>query len=501
MFSTRRRLALPGSTTAVAIAAALLVGAAFPAAAETVSTRLGPLTLENGYPSKKTAAKLYDELDFQRATQAYIWALPAVGWHALHLAHLNAFGASDGEVVLYKDLKDKAGMLTPNITTLYAFSFWNLAERGPLVVDVPAGATAGGVLDIWQRPMTDTGQTGPDKGQGAKYLILPPGGEALNPEGYTVVRSPTNQVWFGTRGLDPDPAAAEATIRKHRLYAWKDRDAQGSTRFVPVAGRPWQSQQPATLDYWRYLSDLFRTETVETRDRMMFAMLRPLGIEPGKPFAPDARQQAILTQAAQTGELMARTIAFDKRFANSTVYPGKQWEYANLFELDQEAKGFTQLDERGSWFYEAIGQSTGMQGRILGFGQVYLETSKDKAGRWLDGGKTYRMRVNPNPPVKQFWSITLYDNVTRYPLVTDQGAADMSSRRPELAKNADGSVDVWFGPKRPAGAGNWIKTTAGRGWFPYFRLYGPTEAYFDKSWQLNDIEQVAGGAGQARARR
>lgn len=461
-------------------------------ATQAVDTRIGDLDLDVGYPTKATAEKLYDEMDFQRATQAFIWALPAVGFQALHLAQLNSFGAKDGDIVLFKDLKDKEGMLTPNITTLYAFSFWNMKERGPLVVEVPPGATAGGILDIWQRPLTDIGQTGPEKGQGAKFLVLPPGSEDTKADGYIVLHSPTIQLWFATRGLDPDPKAAEETIRKHKLYAWSDRDNPPPTKFVPVAGRSWVSNQPDNLNYWKYLSDLYQPEPVEERDRMMFAMLLPLGIEPGKPFKPDARQAKILTDAAKVGELMARANAFDKRMPGATVYPGKHWEYANMVELDQEAKNSTQLDQRGSWFYEAIGESAGMQGRILGFGQVYLETSKDKSGNYLDGGKTYRMHVDANPPVKQFWSITLYDNVTRGPVVTDQGAADMSSRKPNLAKNADGSVDVFFGPtKSAAGAANWIKTNPGKGWFPYFRFYAPTEAYFDKSWQLNDIEQVS----------
>jgi hypothetical protein len=458
---------------------------------ETVTTRLGTLQLENGFPTSDTAKKLYDEIDFSRATQAFIWALPAVGFHALHLAHLKSFGAQDGDVVLFQDLKDKAGMLTPNITTLYIFSFWNMKEKGPLVVEVPAGATAGGVLDIWQRPLTDLGQTGPEKGKGAKFLILPPGHEDLKPEGHYVVRSPTMQLWFATRSLDSDPKAADRTARQHRLYAWKDRENPPATRFVPVGGRAWVSKHPDDINYWRYLSDLFQPEPVETRDRMMFAMLRPLGIVPGQPFKPDARQERILNDAAKVGELMARTVAFEKRFPNGTVYPGKHWEYANLVELNQEADTYTQLDERGSWFYEAIGESAGMQGRILGFGQVYLETSKDKDGNWLDGGKHYVFHVPANPPVKQFWSITLYDNTTRGPLITDQGAADLSSRKPDLVTNADGSVSLYFGPTKPVGANsNWIQTTPGKGWFPYFRFYAPTEAYFDKSWQLPDIERV-----------
>src|SRR5262245_52346965 len=118
--------------------AALILLASSPLAqAQSVDTHVGKLELDVGYPTKATAEKLYDEMDFQRATQAFLWALPAVGFHALHLAHLNAFGAKDGEVVLYQDLKDKEGMLTPNITTLYAFSFWNMKEKGPLVVEVP----------------------------------------------------------------------------------------------------------------------------------------------------------------------------------------------------------------------------------------------------------------------------------------------------------------------------------------------------------------------------
>ena len=447
---------------------------------------------ENGYPSRETAEKLYDEMDYQRATQAYLWALPAVGYKALYDAQSKTFGAANGDVVFYRDLKDKAGMLTPNITTLYAFSFWDLAKQGPMVVDVPAGLTAGGVMDIWQQPITDMGQTGPDKGSGGKYLILPPGSEPMTAAGYYVVQSPSNQVWFGTRGLDPDKAVAEATVRKHRIYSWNQRDKAPETKYLEVAGKDWQSAQPNTLEYWRLLAELYANEPVAPRDRMMFGMLKALGISPGQAFKPDARQARILTEAAKTGDLMARTIAYEKRFEGATVYPGKQWEYAVKFDLNQEDPEQTrvQFDERASWFYEAIGMSAGMQGRIVGFGQVYLETSKDKDGNWLDGGKTYKMRVEPNPPVRQFWSITLYDNLTRGPLITDQGAADLSSRKPDLVTNADGSVDVYFGPERPDGATNWIKTTAGKGWFPYFRFYAATEPYFDKSWQLNDIERV-----------
>jgi hypothetical protein len=460
---------------------------------ETIASRFGDLVLENGYPTPSTVSLLYDTMDFHRATQAYIWALPAVGFKANYDAQAKTLGTPNGDVLLYRDLADKAGMLTPNVTTLYAFSFWDMAAQGPLVVEVPAGLTAGGVMDIWQQPLCDMGQTGPDKGEGGTYLIVPPGHAPITAPGHHVFLSPSNQIWFATRGLDLDPAAAEAKVKEHQLYSWHDRAAPQATRYHGVEGRPWASAHPNSIDYWRLLAELYANEPVAPRDRTMFGMLKSLGIAPGQPFAPDARQAKILAEAAQVGDVMARTSAYAKRDPNAAVYPGKGWDYAVRFDLDQESPDSTrvQIDERGEWFYEAIGMSTGMQGRVLGFGQVYLETSRDKAGNWLDGGKTYRFHVDADPPVRQFWSITLYDNLTRGLVMTPQGAADMSSRRPDLVTNADGSVDIFIGPERPAGAANWIQTLPGRGWFTYFRFYAATEAYFDKSWQLHDIEEIA----------
>jgi hypothetical protein len=283
-------------TSAVIASAIVAIMAPLPlsfATAQTVPTRLGDLTLENGFPSRQTADRLYDEMDFQRATQAYLWALPAVGFKALYDAQTKTLGASNGDIMFYRDLADKAGMLTPNITTLYAFSFWDLARQGPMVVEVPQGLTAGGVMDIWQQPITDMGQTGPDKGAGGKYLILPPGSPDIDAPGYIIFRAPSNQVWFGTRGLDPDRAVAEATLRKFNIYGWNQRDRPAPTKFLEVGGRAWQSAQPDTLEYWKLLTELYANEPVAPRDRVMFGMLRSLGIEPGKAFNPDARQTRI----------------------------------------------------------------------------------------------------------------------------------------------------------------------------------------------------------------
>jgi len=457
----------------------------------TVASRLGPLELVNGYPTDATVEKIFDDIDFQRACQAYLWALPMMAMRQWQSEHLAKFGAAKIDYVDYLTFQDKLGLLTANATTPYIMAFPNLAETGPLVFEVPAGPTAGGFTDFWQRPITDSGQTGPDKGGGGRYLILGPADPEIRPDGYHVYRSPTVNVWSAHRVLDPDPARARLVIDGLKIYPYSRRDAPAPTRHVAPAGRAWSGEQPRGLAYWEGLARIIQEEPVHERDRITMGMLQPLGIEKGRPFAPTDRQQRILIDAARTGEVMARAIAYRKRFAGAQVWPGSHWEISLfLAETDQEAPHHTQLDERTSWFYEAVGVSVGMMGRAVGVGQVYLEAAKDGRGRWLDGGKTYRLTVPRGVPVAQFWSVTAYDNETR--CFVDTGVAPDRSSRDVIVTNADGSVDIAFGPSPPACVPecNWIKTLPGRGWFSYFRLYGPTQPYFDRSWALPDIQLI-----------
>ena len=456
-----------------------------------IETRLGKLELKNGYPTTATVEKVFDDIDYQRACQAYLWALPLMAMEQWQSEQHNKFGAGNLDYVDYLTFTDKLGLLTANATTPYLMAFPNMKDTGPLVAEVPAGAVAGGILDFWQRPLTDCGQTGPDKGAGGKYLILGPNDPDMKPEGYFVVRTPTINVWLGMRVLDPNRDKALATMAALRVYPYSHRDTPPTTPHVQVNGRKWSGVQPRGLAYWESLSKVIHEEPVLERDRMILGMLQPLGIEKGKDFKPDARQKRILLDAAQAGEVMARTIGFAKRFEGVRVWPGKQWDISLfLKETSQEAPHYTQFDERTSWFYEAVGVSVGMMGRTVGFGQVYLESSKDSKDQWLDGSKNYQMHVPPNAPVAQFWSFTVYDNETR--CFVDTGVQPDRSSRDNIVTNADGSVDLYFGPKAPAGKPetNWIKTIPGKGWFTYFRLYGPTQPYFDRSWVLPDIELI-----------
>ena len=458
-----------------------------------VDTRIGTLEFINGYPTDDTIDALYEEMDFQRAVQAYIWGLPMVEMAEWQYAQREVFGAGHIDFVTYLDFAQKQGILTANATTPYMMAFPNLLETGPLVFEIPAGPTAGGLLDFWQRPFADLGQTGPDQGLGASYLILGPEHEApADTDSYIVVRSPHWNLFIGHRVLDPDPERSAELVREHRLYPYADRDDPPASRYISSEGIGWEAHQPRGVTYYERLAAILEIEPVEQRDLMIMAMLRPLGIMPGVSFDPDERQAEILTDAALVGEAMARANSYQKRFEGARLWEGKRWEISLFIsDTDQDLDTHTQLDERASWFYEAIGVTEGMMGRTVGAGQVYLEAQKDSNDQWLDGSNDYRLTIPPDVPMAQFWSVTVYDNDTRCFVRTGQ-LPDKSSRM-DLHVNDDGSVDLYFGPEEPEDelqARNWVKTVPGEGWFTYFRLYAPTEGYFDRSWQLPDIEQI-----------
>ena len=457
----------------------------------TVETRIGTLEFVKGYPSDATVEKLYNEIDFQRACQVYLWGLPMVEMAEWQKAQEDVFKAGTNDFVTYLTFTEKLGILTANATTPYMMAFPNLKETGPMVFEIPAGPTAGGLLDFWQRPFSDLGQTGPDKGMGAKYLILGPGHPEMNPEGYIVVRSPHWNVFLGHRVLEKDPAKAKEISDAHKLYPYAERKNPKPTRFISSKGIDWEAFQPRGLKYFERLASILEIEPVEPRDYMIMAMLRPLGIMPGVKFNPTEKQKAILEEAALVGEAMARANSYAKRFEGAQVWPGKHWEIALFIsDTDQDVGTHTQFDERASWFYEAIGVTEGMMGKIVGAGQVYLEAQKDSDGDWLDGGKNYKITIPANAPVKQFWSFTVYDNDDR--CLIDTGELPDKSSRMDLDFNDDGSVDLYFGPQLPKGApkSNWVKTVPEEGWFTYFRFYAPTQPYFDGSWQLPDIEKI-----------
>jgi hypothetical protein len=247
---------------------------------------------------------------------------------------------------------------------------------------------------------------------------------------------------------------------------------------------------PRGMKYWEQPAAIIEREPVEDRDRFFMAMLMPLGIEKGKPFQPDARQTGILTEGAFVGEAMAKALAFNARVPGALYRPDANRSHYLLLDPMQDLANHSEFDERAGYFYTGLSVTKAMLTKTPGIGQAYVGSFRDKEGRAFDGAKSYHRHVPPNPPAKQFWSVTLYDVDTRSILLNKEQIAVRRSRD-DLVKNADGSVDLYFAPTAPKGfEKNWIQTVPGKAWFTAFRFYAPLEPYFDKSWPLPDIEKV-----------
>jgi len=450
------------------------------------------IKMDGELPSKESIPKLFDEMDFQQATQCYLWALPLIGFAEWQYQHYKTFKASSNDLVLYNSYEDRLGILTANATTPYIMTFIDLAANGPTVIEMPAGRTAGGLADFWQREQATIGEMGPDKGKGGKYILVPPTIKDFKAEGYFIVPCNTVNMFFGFRALDPDPKITETLLKQVKIYPYAQRANPAPTKVIsPPAGKKWLGIQPSGIRYWERLHAILQNEPVEERDRFFMAWLRNLGIEKGKPFAPDERQKKILIAAAEKGQQMAMANSFEKRFADVKHWPDKKWDYVLIMKnASQHADTYDEFFERTSYFYEAVTYSQAMMSKTPNVGQAYLGAYFDNEGNWLDGGKNYTLNVPANPPAVNFWSITVYDSATRCLIDNPQKNADLSSRK-DLIKNKDGSVDLYFGPKSPAGKEkNWVQTLPGKHWFTYMRFYGPTTAYFDKSWKMDDIKEV-----------
>lgn len=237
---------------------------------------------------------------------------------------------------------------------------------------------------------------------------------------------------------------------------------------------------------------MVQEEPLESVDPEVRGQLAAIGIQKGKPFAPDERMKAILTDAVAVGNSTARTILFNTRDRDAYLYPGSGWKPGFIggnahFSPD----GVLNPDARTYFFYVATGVTPAMAMKMVGIGSQYALTEHDATGNYLDGAKNYRLHLPENIPAKDFWSLIVYDPQTRSLLQTDQQFPSCNSQNIDLIVNPDSSVDIYFGPSAPSGKEpNWIQTIPGKAWWVALRLYGPLEPWFDKTWKPGEIEQI-----------
>jgi hypothetical protein len=469
---------------------------------------LGRLPFEQGFPAKETRRMLRDELVFQRAVQSYLWSLPAVNMWSMKEGSEKVFGSGYNVLPTWnKRIDAKTLVTTPNSDVVYAMGYLDLKQDGPLVVEAPAGVQ-GMFDDFFQRPLVgptidghtwvgDVGLAGPDKGKGGTYILLPPDYHGEEPTDGFVYRSRTYNVFLFWRSFFTDPkdlTETVARIKATHIYPLGKKGSARPMQFPDASGVPANLLFPEDGRYFESLARFIDREYVDSADMDMRGMLHTIGIEKGKPFQPDPATKTLLDQAARTAFKMSKVVLSDllPHEPGGRYYPERQW--LNVFageNTDFQASGtFSNLEQRVAFFTAAYSVSPGMVVNMVGKGAKYPVTARDGDGDFLDGGKSYRLHLPANIPAANFWSATVYDALTASGLDNGQPFPSLNSMdKPD--QNPDGSTDIDFGPKAPvARERNWLRTMPGKGYFVIFRLYSPTQPFFDQTWKPGDIEKV-----------
>ena len=467
-----------------------------------VETRLGTLRFTDGFPDDLTVRILYESLDFQRAVESYLAAMPAASLAAMREG-LRTLGVLNNTVAIFESLMDSRSLfLTANTQSVYAMGWLDLKD-GPIVVETPPNIL-GVIDDFWSRYVADLGNAGADQGKGGKFLLLPPDFSGEVPSrGYYVCRTRTYGNWLLIRGFttNGDPGPAVKSITQHlRIYQLARASDPPKTQFVNASERPINTIHSANEAFFDEVNTVVQEEPADAMDPETLGLLAAIGIEKGKPFAPHTRTRKILAEAAAVGTATARALAYRSRDAKKLLFPDKHWVSPCLDGTDEYLGGVTrQLDARTQMFFLATGITPAMVRKLPnGVGSQYAAVFLDSNGQAFDGGKSYRLRLPPNVPARDFWSVVAYDTQTRSLLQTDQRRPGLSSNAAKLAVNADGSIDIWFGPREIVGdRANAIQTVPGKSFFVALRLYGPTDSWFEKRWQPSDLVEQTDAGTQA----
>jgi len=437
----------------------------------------------------------------RRAVEAVIWGTPAVNFDVMYQAMVRDAKAGDGsnKIVFWSRLFDwKNQTLTPNPDSIYFMAFFNTKDAGPVVLDIPPadeGSITGSIDDCWQTAIEDVGPAGMDKGKGGRYLILPPGYKEQAPSGYIVLQSYTYQGYALLRSIlksnsEVGIADAVAYGKRIKLYPLSQSAHPSATQFVDAIDVVYDANMPWDLRFFQSLDHMVQIEPWLERDKAMIDQLRSVGIEKGKIFNPDQKTQEMLKDAVREAHLWLAN-QYENSYFPPPYYEGGHWHVPVSHDVIEGLQTFFANPDKYPVDGRGVAYTVGFfSAKHFGAGQFYLMTFTDKTGKPLGGSGTYHLKVPGKAPVTQYWSATVYDRDT-HALVRNMPRASQSSQNPELEKNGDGSVDVYFGPKAPTGKeSNWVPTSADGKFEVLFRLYGPEKALFEKTWKLPDIEKV-----------
>ncbi len=470
-----------------------------------VETPFAALNFVDGVPTVETTQRLYDNLDYIRGVEVFLNFIPATSMEGLRLGQAELGAKKSNQAVIFDQLLDSNPLfLTGNTDTVYCMVFLDLKTDGPTVVEIPPGTGPGTVDDAFFRFVVDMGKPGPDRGEGGKYLILPPDYKGEMPKDkkdggeYFVAKSTSYVNWVALRGflVDGKPDAAAKMFKEGvKVYPLSKASNPPKMEFISGSKVAFNTVHANNFEFYEELDHVIQNEPISFLDPELRGLAASIGIVKGKKFAPDERMKNILTKAVAVGNATARAISFRDREKRTAIAPNSHWQsLSNVTDyqwLDKEAEGARNLDARTKFFYGYTVNTPAMMAKLVGRGSQYAISFADTAGEPFDGAKNYKVHIPANVPAKDFWSMVVYDPQTRSELQTSQPYPGLNSTKSKFIKNADGSVDLYFGPKAPAGKeANWLATVPKKGWFAILRLYGPLEPWFDKTWRPGEIELV-----------
>lgn len=466
---------------------------------DAVDTRIGRLEFFDGFPTDETARTVFDHLDFLRGVEVFLNFIPAVSLEAVRRGLAAQGVTAPNKVMLFDELMDSNPLfLTGNTDTVYALAHFDLGTDGPIVVEVPPECGPGTVNDAFFRFVIDMGMPGPDRGQGGKYLIVPDDYTGDVPDGYFVGRSPSRSNVLVLRGLlvNGDPAVPTKTFREGlRIYPLTHAADPAPMEFIGGSRKVFNTIHANNIDFYEELAAVIAHEPTDLFDPELRGLAASIGIRQDRPFQPDDRMRAILVDAAAVANATARSLAFKTRDQAAFLYEGSLWKTGFIGGdyrwLIDGGVGGRNLDSRSTFFYLATVNTPAMALKLPGKGSQYAILDHDRTGAALDGSRHYRLNIPADVPAQNFWSVVVYDPQTRSELQTSQPLPSKNNQRDALVANADGSVDLTFGPTAPDGpAANWTQTVPSKGWFILLRLYGPLEPWFDKTWRPGDLEPI-----------
>jgi hypothetical protein len=342
------------------------------------------------------------------------------------------------------------------------------------------------VDDFWFRYVADMGIPGPDRGQGGRYLYLPPGYDGDVPDGYHTYRCPAYTNWVVLRALGGVP-----DMKQNRVYPLGRAATPPGNTWIDWAPFTFNTIHANDFSFYEEVNELVQEEPTEALDPDRAGQLAAIGIIKGQPFAPDGRMRAILDRAARIGAGMAQALSYAPRDPEATLYGS--WQQAFVGGSYEFLRGGARLlDARTQFHYIATVITPAMAHAQVGAGSAYAYTVHDSHRDVLDGGRAHRLHVDPDVPARNFWAVDVYDTQTRSLLqVPSTLYPAVASNTGRLRANDDGSHDLYFGPQAPPGMeSNWVETIPGKSWFPLVRIYGPLRPWFDQTWRLHEFEPL-----------